>query len=177
MITLNIISPELKNEIKLKYIYQVIKGSLLLISVFLVFYAVLLVSSKYVLKSYLKEISQRSYTANDSTNKTVMAVNDVNKKLNEVAVIQKDEINWLNLLELISKNTSSDIKYNKISMDKNNGLVLSGQSKTRDGLIKIKKFLDESAFLSDVDFPISNLLEKENINFNITAKINNYEFK
>ncbi|MBU4216907.1 hypothetical protein L6270_03710 [Candidatus Parcubacteria bacterium] len=177
MITLNIISPELKNEIKLKYIYRIIGKSFILIGVFLGFYAIILVSSRIVLSSYLSEVSQMNSTTNESTNNTVKAVNDVNKKLKEVAVIQKDEISWLNLLELISQNTSKDIKYNKISMDRNNGLSLTGQSKTRDGLIKIKKFLDESAFLSDVDFPISNLLEKENINFNISAKINNYEFK
>lgn len=177
MITLNIISPELKNEIKLKNIYQIVKSSFLLIGFFLIFYAIILVSSRFVLKSYLGEISRINNNANSSTNDTAKAVTDVNSKLKEVAAIQRDEINWLNLLELISKNTSSDIKYNKISMSRTNGLLLSGESKTRDGLIKMKKFLDDSSFLSDVDFPISNLLEKENINFNITAKIKNYEFK
>ena len=161
----------------MKNIYQVVKRSFILISVFLVFYAIILVSSQIVLESYLDELSQQNKIANSKTDITVSTVDEINKKLGEVSNMQRNEINWLNLLELISNNTSNDIKYSRISMDKTGGLVLAGQSKTRDGLIKIKKFLDEAPFLSDIDFPISNLLEKDDINFNITAKIKNYEFK
>lgn len=177
MITLNIISPELKNEIRLKNIYQIMKKSFILIGIFLIFYSIVLTSSKFILKSYLGEINQKNTSANEATEKTIKTVDDINKKLNEVTAIQKEEINWLSLLELISNNTSDEIRYDKVLMDKNNGLTLSGQSKTRDGLIGIKKFLDERAFLYDINFPISNLLEKEDINFTITAKIKNYEFK
>lgn len=177
MITLNIISPELKKEIKLKNTYQIMKRAFIMIGVFLFFYSIILISSKFVLQSYLDEIGQKNTDVNDATNKTIQMVDDINKKIDKVSTIQKKEIDWIGLLELISANTASEIKYNRMSMDKINGLTLSGESKTRDGLIKIKKFLDEATFLSDVNFPISNLLEKENINFNITAKIKNYEFK
>jgi hypothetical protein len=176
MIVLNIISPELKNEIKLKSIYQTIKKFFVLIGFFAVVFTVILASSDFFLKSYLKEISQKNNIVNKETNETIQAVDDINKKINEVALIQKEEVTWLNFLKLIADNTPKDVKYNKISMNKNDGLILSGQSKTREGLIEVKKFLDSSPFLGDINFPISNLLEKENINFNITAKIKNYEF-
>ena len=177
MITLNIISPELKKEIKLKNIYLILKVEIFFAMIFIIFYLVAIISSKYILKSYLTEISLKNNTTNEATNETIETVDNINKKLVEVAKIQTENINWLNLLEIISNNTESDVKYNKITMDTKNGLTLSGISKTREGLIKIKNFLENAPYLSDVNFPISNLLEKKDINFNITAKFKTYDFK
>jgi len=177
MITLNIISPELKKEIKLKNIYQILKVEIFFAMIFIIFYLASVISSKYILKSYLAEITQKNNIANEATNETIQTVDNINKKLVEVAKIQTENINWLNLLEAISNNTEDDVRYNKIAIDTKSGLALSGISSTREGLIKIKKFLENAQYLSDVNFPISNLLEKKDINFNITAKFKSYDFK
>ncbi len=47
---------------------------------------------------------------------------------------------------------------------------------TRNDLLVFKKLLEDSHIFSDINLPFSSLLEKNDINFEIKAKILSYEF-
>jgi hypothetical protein len=54
--------------------------------------------------------------------------------------------------------------------------ILFGVAETRNNLLIFKKILEESEILSGIELPFSVLLEKNNINFEIKAKIISYDF-
>ena len=54
----------------------------------------------------------------------------------------------------------------------NRNIKLQGIAKQRSDLLELKSNLEKSTLYNSIDFPIKNLLEKENIIFEINAKIN-----
>jgi len=176
MLKLNILSPELKNDIKLKNIYAILKKSLFFIFLSTTIYAVVLVVSNFYLKNHYSIISLEYNQIKEKNNDIDNEIIQINKQIDQIQKIQESKVNWLKLIEHISKNSSNDIKYNRIAMSKSSGLILVGNSRTRESLLQLKNYLESTSFLTEINFPIQNLLEKENINFEIKAKLSNYEF-
>ncbi len=177
MLTLNIISSDLKKEIKLKNIFKSLKKIVYITILFVIIYSIVLLIADFTLGNHYEIIAIKSAKSDSEQNKTIENISEINSKIEETSKIQKEFINWVSLIEEISNSTKQDIKFSKISFSKEDGLSLIGNSKSREALLSLKKYLDEAKFLKDVDFPIENLLKKEDINFKIGAKFNSYEFK
>jgi Tfp pilus assembly protein PilN len=72
----------------------------------------------------------------------------------------------VNLTKLIPENINIknlDIDSNKIS--------ITGWAKSRDELLLFKNNLENSELFNGVNIPLENLLQKDNVDFNIKASI------
>ena len=178
MLTLNIISQELKKEIKLKAIFQLLKKSLSILIIIISIYAIVILIAKLILQIHFVRTIQETTLVTKSTENYSKKVKDIDKQLNYIGNIQNEAIDWSYLVEYIAQNTKDDIKFSQIKLDKENETVyLRGKADTRENLLLLKETLDDSTYFSDIEFPIQNLLEKNNINFDIRAKLKSYEFE
>jgi len=175
---INIIPNKLKREIKTRNIYISIKkiGFILLISTSI--YVTILLISKKVLETHLAETTRQSSLITKTTQDYVQKVKDINSQIDEIIEIQKNNIEWSYLLNYLTKQSAkNNIIFSKITIDKNtNEIKLNGKSGTRDELLNFKESLESIKEFQDIEFPIKNLLDKENINFEISLTITNYEF-
>jgi hypothetical protein len=90
-----------------------------------------------------------------------------------ISKIQGDFIPWSFLINELSKNIKNDISLNGLNIDKNKKTaILTGQAGTRESLLDLKEYLENTAYFNNVSFPIKNILEKENIAFEIIAGLN-----
>jgi hypothetical protein len=178
MLKLNIIPQSTKKEIKLKEILYSLKNLLYVIFIIFIFYSIIFLIGGLLLQiQFVKTVSETA-TASKNRAGLSLSVLDLNSQINSIAAMQNDFILWTGLLKFISDNTNDDIKYSQINMSKNdNTLSLRGMAGTRDSLIILKTSLEKSTYFSNINFPIQNLLEKNNINFEITGKIASYDFK
>jgi Tfp pilus assembly protein PilN len=178
MLTLNIIPQSSKNEIKLKNIYFYLKNLLYIIIILLILYAITLLIGVLLLQiQFVNTVNETTALSKNKKNSS-LSVLDLNNQINSITSMQSESIKWTGLYKFISEDTNDDIKYYQINMSKNdNTLYLHGIAGSRDSLINLKSALEKSAYFSSVDFPIQNLLEKNNINFEITCKIASYDFK
>ena len=87
--------------------------------------------------------------------------------------IQNNFIPWSNLLKITADITPEDIGlyYLKISLEEQT-IKIKGQAGQRASLLDFKEKMAAAAIFEEIDFPLKNILEKENINFEINAKIN-----
>lgn len=177
MIKLNIIPLPYKNEIKLKEIYRSIINLLYTIIIIVILYAILFQISKLILQiNFIKTINETTFITRNSQNFGNKA-RDINNQITFINKIQSGSVDWVELLNLIGKNTNDDVKFSQIKINQaNNTILLTGNAGTRESLIKLKESFEKFEFMSDINFPIKNLLEKNNINFEISAKINTYDF-
>jgi len=95
---------------------------------------------------------------------------DINSRAADILAISKDQIYWNKMfVELESINTEG------IFLDglaTNNFLVsVSGEAVDRDSLIGFKSSLEESGCFTDVNLPLSNLVKKEDIAFQMDFKV------
>ena len=179
MIRLNIIPSKIKKEIKVNFIYNIIKKVLyILIIVFSIFGITLMISEHILLSALAGEINGTTLDFKSSTNSSQNKVVDINNKLVLLENIQKDFIRWSILYDFISKNMSNGIILSNIEVNKEiSSIVFKGHADNRNNLLSFKKILEDSLIFENIDFPIKNLLQKEDISFEIKSTLNIYEIK
>ena len=177
MITLNIIPPQLKKEIKIKTVYAALKDFYAILFINICFLGIILLASLGVIQAHFVKTIKNSSLLTKSVENYEQQIKEINTKINEVEKIQAEAVNWSYLLSLLWEQTPKGIFFNKISLNKDkNSLILNGLSDTRENLLVLKSLIEDSGYFKNINFPISNLLKKENVNFTISAEIKSYDF-
>lgn len=173
MLTLNLVSEEQKKEIKLRHIYGFIKKINLALIVIAVTVAIILLVAKIILQSKFNEIVAQTTLVTKNNQGYNSKVREINGKLNFVAKIQDDFIPWSNLIEDLSAITPAEVKlyYLKLNSDEQT-IKIKGKAGLRQDLLDFKASLEASPDFKEINFPIKNILEKENIDFEINGKLN-----
>lgn len=141
-------------------------------------YSIVFLLAKLAIQIKLVQTVTESSLIMKSAKNYTQQINKINNELDDIIKIKNNFIKWSYLLEHLSKNINSDIKLSSLSISKeNNSIIVSGNAKNRDSLLELKNFFEESEYFSEIDLPTKSLLEKENINFQITAKVQSYDFK
>lgn len=178
MLKLNIISNSLKKELNLGLIYNSLKKFLLTSAALLLLYAIILLVGKYILQiNFIDTVNQSTLVTKNVKNYNNQ-INTINEQMDSISQIQKNNIEWSRLISYLSQNLNQGIKLNQLKFDAASAnMQISGQAETREDLLDFKKSLSKNENFGEINFPIKNLLEKNNINFDINVKIINYEFK
>lgn len=179
MLKLNILSEEQKKEVNLKNIYRSIYKITSVIVIIVSFFAVLFLCSIYMLDNKLVGLNASSVIKNSSAKNLTNDIKKINNQIKFIETIQKNNIQWTKVLNEISKFLNNDIHISSISLSLNGkeNLIIKGHSKTRESLLNFKNNLEDKENFTDIDFPLKNLLEKNDIKFEIKAKITSYEFE
>jgi len=97
----------------------------------------------------------------------------INKKINQVELIQKDYVKWSRVLTNLLTIIPGGNTINGLRLDAgNNKLVIYGEAGTRDDFLKLKEALEGSDLISNLDSPISNILHQQDIKFTLEATLN-----
>lgn len=177
MLKLNIISQELKKEIKLITLYKLLRRLAFFIFSLLFIYAFTFQSSKLILKKYSLDIVNRETANLKNSEEYIQKIKTTNEKIDKVALVQKDAVLWTKFLKTLSDKISEDVIINQIAIDKKiDNFTISGTAKSRDSLLALEKTLEETGYFEEINLPISSLLKKDDIAFSINVKFIKYEF-
>ena len=173
MLTLNLISEELKKEIKLRHLYLFIKKINLSLIIITIVIVIILLVAKTILQIKFNDIVDQTTLVTKNNQGYNNKIKNINSKIDFVEKIQNNFIPWSNLLKTIANITSKDIGlyYLKINFEEQT-IKIKGKAGLRESLLDFKQKMEATAIFENIDFPIKNILEKENINFEINAKIN-----
>lgn len=170
MLTLNYAPEELKKEAKLRRTYNIIK----MINYVLVFVVLILsiafYSTRLILQNSFNKIVEETSLITKNSQGYNNEVKQINQKIKDISEIQQSFIYSSKLIETIASNTPDGVTLSSLKLDAaSNKVYLVGKSNNRDNLLKFKQNLENIEILSEIKFPINNLIEKTNINFNIEA--------
>jgi len=173
MLTLNLISGELKKEIKLRHLYLFIKKINLALIIITILIAITLLAAKTILQINFNNIVEQTTLVTKNNQGYNNKIRDINSRIDFVEKIQNGFIPSSNLLETIADITSKDIGlyYLKINFEEQT-IKIKGKAGLRESLLDFKQKMETTNIFNNIDFPIKNILEKENIDFEINAKIN-----
>lgn len=172
MITLNLLSPYKKGRlaqlIKFLFIKEILEILILTTSLLAVTY----LCSWLILNDFLSDLSQSTTLVNKSYSTFNREIVRVNRSIKEAALASKDFYPLTPKLTELINNLPADIKINFLDVSRfNNTLALSGVAKTRDALISYQNKLSQLTWLTTPRTPPSQLLEKENVSFEIRASL------
>ncbi|MDO8668065.1 MAG: hypothetical protein Q7K35_03130 [bacterium] len=173
MLTLNLISSGQKKEIKLRHIYSFIKTVNLTLIIIIIAIAIVLLVARVILQSKFNEIVSQTTLVTKSNQGYNNNVREINNKLNFIVKIQNEFIPWSNLIKDLAEMTPPDINFYYIKLDSAAQTIkIKGKAKLRSSLLDFKGKMENADYFRDIEFPIKNILEKENIDFEINAKLN-----
>jgi len=173
MLTLNLISKEKKKEIKLRHVYGFIKKINLSLIVITIVVAIILLAAKTILQIKFNDIVEQTTLVTKSNQGYNTKVREINSKIIFVTKIQEDFIPWSNLLKDVAEITGSDIDLYYLKADAQDKTIkIKGKAKFRSSLLNFKEKMTALPEFAEIDFPVRNILEKEDIDFEINAKLN-----
>lgn len=176
MIQINIIPKDLKREIRLKKTYIDVKKAVFFVSIFGVFYIAAIVGGKIILDSHYRDIMSRTSIVSKDTEKYSNSAKEINDEINEISKIQSENVSWVEFLSVLSNMIGEDVTLSSLTVSNKHDLSMKGVSASRESMLAFKAELEKSGHFSEINLPLKNLLEKNNINFELTAKITNYDF-
>lgn len=178
MITINLLSPNQKKELKIKRVYVAVKELVILLLLFTSIIAILLLASRYVLDNKMAQLIEKNTLVVQTNAAVVNKINLLNAKIDTIDKIQNNFKKWSNFLITITNLTPPNISYELIRIQFDSAaLELRGVAKTRDDLTKLKDELNSLKLIKDINLPLKDLLPKDNNQFTITASININELK
>lgn len=174
-IKLNLVPPQRKREIKRSYLLrELVRWQMEIFLVLLIFLA-LLWHISYVLKvetaSSLQqtEMSRQSFSYKDMQDYKEK-IKNANTEISDIKKIQKGQIYWSELLDKLNQIIFTGIKIDSLGT-KNYQVFLTGVADNRDNLVRFKEKLTEESCFSEVDFPLANLMNKENLSFQMQFSV------
>ena len=165
-----------KQEIKRKNFFHAILGEEMLFLVPVILFILILLNVYYVLvlqknSSISENSSQQSqgkYQQLGIYQEKFKKINDLDQVLDK---IQLGHLYWINLFQKLNEATPNSIQISNLST-KNYTVFLVGKAKTRDDLLNFKNKLGESTCFQNINVPLSNLVVKDNVDFQIDLTLN-----
>lgn len=177
MLNLNLLSSKERKKIRLEKNFLLTKNVIFDISLALIIIIVSLLATTIILNLYKKdfdktienEINLLSSTKRESLEKSTK---ELNAQLNTIESIQKEYVKWSNLLTELTKVVPVGVKINSLELNKNNKKVnITGVSKNREVLLEFQNNLKNLNYFTNITSPISNLLVRENVEFQFTGEL------
>jgi len=172
MLTLNLISQQLKQQIKLRRTYSMIKKLSCFFLILIVIYSFTLLFAEYLMQQKFNEIVNQTTQITKNSQSYNNKVKKINSQLIFIDKIQENLLKFSCLLDKVNKANGNKVTFQVISVSKETGkLIIKGNALTRDDLILFKKNLESLNLIAEVNLPLNNLLSKENVDFEIEAKL------
>ena len=177
---INLLPPQKKEELKLEENFKLvlILGSLFLISLFC--FALILFSIKIFISGNI-EVQKILYNQAEKEFRSSQLqilqekIIQSNEKLNRLDSFYKRQFSFIKTSEIISKNLPPGIYLTSLSVypKAEEGVIcnLVGFSPTRSILLQFKANLEKEENFYEINFPSSNWVEPENINFSVSFKL------
>lgn len=174
-IKLNLLSISRKEAIKeSKKMRSILKWGIEIFGILLVLF-ILLLNNNYILKTDLS-LSSSNQENNEVNSKYAeiekynTEIKQVNSKITDIESIQKGQIYWSKLFLKLNSILTSEITLSNFS-NKDFTVFLVGKAKTREALVSLKDRLEKEECFSGVKLPLSNLVSKDNVDFQIDFNI------
>jgi Tfp pilus assembly protein PilN len=168
-INLDLLPQNKKNEIKKDKLFRAILHKdflflfplLVLIALLANVYYLLRIQRDNELASFTTTQGQEQY---QQLNKYDEDFKKINEATNALLEIQAGHLQWSDVLARLSTDVPEGIRVESLAT-KNYNVYLIGQAKSRDGLLEFKAKLEQDDCFETVNVPLSNLVVKENIDF------------
>ncbi len=173
MISLNLISPEQQNSLRLKYWQTLVKNCCGVLLVAAVAMAIGLIPlSQQITRQRLANDNLKTVILNNNQEITEK-VNVLNANIGDLIRIKNQLYSWSQTLNELAGLTPGEVALLEFNGSAQNGVfTLKGFAKTRDALIAFQNNLNDSAYFIAIDSPLENYLQKDEVTFLINGQLN-----
>jgi len=169
---LNLLSPEKMKRLSFLSNFQFIKNILEFFLIIISITGIVLLGGETVMEDYTNELNNTLNSIQNQHADTNKQIRQINDTLSLVEKIQKEFNPLANSIAELADLVPAEIILKTLNINKeNNLLTIAGYAPTREALLDLQKNLSTLDWIDSVEIPVSELTEKENINFSFTANL------
>jgi len=173
MITLNLIPETIRAENRLKHVYKLNFRLALILAYFSIFICAILITGTMVLAKIDTEALAQTDFITVNTKAYNFKIRDINNEISAIGEALFTRHHWDLLLTNIYNLVPARVKITNLKLDEPTQLItMTVLAETRDDLLKFKDAINNSGYIAPIDLPMSAILQKTNISFNFSSKLN-----
>jgi hypothetical protein len=167
---LNLLSPEKRTYLRRMIYAQFTKNTLISVIFIFCISGITLLGGQWVLQEYFCDISNNLLSINGRHAEKNKQIKEVNIIISEIDALQEINILWSPTIIRLTNSIPEGIVIDNLSLNSNsNAFIFNGTADTRENLLKMQTNLNNLDFIDSTDIPLSQLTEKENFTFSISA--------
>jgi len=172
MIRLNLINPKEKQVVIKEQYILIAKNIISLFLILIVCSGILVLLARTQLDVKYRNIIVQSHLVNMQNKWIDREIKNINNDLKNLQDIQKNFVKWSAVMSDIFKLIPYNNQIYYIKIDNDSGKVeIRGNSLTREDFLKLKANLENSLLLSEIESPLTNLLNPKDVDFTFNGKI------
>lgn len=166
-ITLNLLPPQKKEALRQGFVLAYVQTMVFLFCLIAVLIAAGLVPVRLMLGADHEALLRQTAPESDEFTVSVAEIRDINAFLKRVDGLQTGFVPWSSALGGITELAPAGVRLESLQLMSPNLVVVSGTAATRADLLAFQQKLSAAPFLSKVDSPLSNILQRQNVRFEI----------
>ena len=173
--SLNLLPPERREILRLMLISRLTRRLLAIIGCAALLAVALLQASSMTLDHYLAKQRRESQSI---AHASVLiegipleeSIHTFNTRLSSIQSVQREYVKWTLIIEQLTRATPAGITLSTLDLDSTTKKIrLHGIAVTRDDLLGLQNARTASGMFHDSSSPLSNLLQRDNIQFEMTV--------
>jgi Tfp pilus assembly protein PilN len=168
-IGLNLLPPHKKKELRKSLIlahFQLMTFICLIVAIGLVGTLVLV---RGQVKHTFDDVQARAAAIpTDQSTDITEKIRQINIYLKGVNELQNKYVSWSEVVDKLTALVPPKVRLELLTINEGGEIHMNGMATTRDDALALLKRLKETDYLTDVVSPLSNILQKENVNFEFT---------
>lgn len=173
MIKLNLLPPAQQDYLHYERIYLYCRRVALLFLTFTVFISGILLGARLLLQDNFSAVLTSNNNLNGHDYGIEQQISNINRDLRNVQTIQANFVKWSELMVDLSRVVPPNVQLSYLDLEQNNHTFnLTGLAAARDDYLKLQANLEQLPYLKNVSSPLTNLLQRTNVNFQFTGTFN-----
>lgn len=167
--TINLLPPAKQRELHagllITSVEKILLGFFILVTVF----GVTLISLRFVLKGVQTDLSGRIEQLSTESELPRSEIKKIDTYLKGIDLLQRQTIRWSGVLTALTKSTPKGVRLSEIDVTTKGIISIRGVAPTRDDVLRFKDALVATALFSEVSSPLSNILQRTDVQFSFEA--------
>ncbi|MEK9152242.1 MAG: PilN domain-containing protein [Patescibacteria group bacterium] len=166
-ISLNLLPPQKKDALRQGFLLAYVQTMVFLFFLVAVMVAAVLIPVRIMLKADYDDIVRQTSPEKDEFAAALAEIRDINAFLKRIDGLQTSSVPWSATLRSLTDLAPAGVHLETLAVGAHSAITLSGTAETRDDLLTFEERLKSAPFLSKVESPLSNILQKKNVKFEI----------
>lgn len=172
-ITLNLLPPAKKEALQKLSMLAYAQSMVLLFAAMAVLIVSFLIPFRLMLTTDFEAISDQSTPAQDEYTAALNEIAAVNGLIARVDGIQQRWTPWSEVLAKLTALIPAKIHLDRIETHPDGTITMSGVAETRNDLLALQAHLSDAPFLMNITSPLSNILQRTEVKFELAMKYKN----
>jgi hypothetical protein len=178
MILLNLIPAFQKELLTREKKFLIIHSIVGIIVVVIAIHAIILSVARIILVNHFNTLRHDTSLVKVEHQKIHSEIDTANKKIDDTVKIQATFSKWSLLLLDLTEIIPKDIRLDFVHINQETGAFkITGMAPTRSSLLDAKTSLESDSLIQFLDAPLSNFIDKEDINFRFAGQMDTWRYQ